>query len=152
MEAWQSCWHICQKMNFFSRPLDWLHLWAVTLSENASLLLIQSSFLWLAEWRVRRRGEKRQRFYRNKRDQSSSLKCQVCLRNKVLFFNSSPCFLFFLGNFMSLPEYILCRQGNRWDWRCWARAGSERSRCMATHCTPAQNKQAWKSVRDRGCA
>lgn len=96
MAAWQSCWHICQKINFFSRPLDWLHLWAVTLSENASLLLIQSSFLWLAEWRVRHTGEKRQRFYRNKRDQSSSLKCQVCLRNKVLFFNSSPCFLFFV--------------------------------------------------------
>lgn len=42
--AWQSHWHIWQKM--ISPPpegLDWLHLWSVTLSENASLLLIQSS-------------------------------------------------------------------------------------------------------------
>lgn len=32
---------------FFHPALDWLHLWGVTLSENASLLLIQSSFLRL---------------------------------------------------------------------------------------------------------
>lgn len=47
LKAWQSCWHLCQKMIFFffHLALDWLHLPGVTPSENTILLLIYSSFL-----------------------------------------------------------------------------------------------------------
>lgn len=49
-EAWQSCWHLCQKMIFFFHlALDWLHLPGVTPSENTILPLIYSSCLWLVK-------------------------------------------------------------------------------------------------------
>lgn len=82
--------------NEFFQPAPWLTPFVGCNSIRKCQSPAHSVILSLTGGVESQTWEKRQRFYRNKRDQSSSLKCQVCLRNKVLFFNSSPCFLFFV--------------------------------------------------------